>query len=371
MDGIIDALREAGIAADMRFTISSRSYRRSSRGFRRCLLRLRMYGCYPLYLFCTLLTSKFNALYVVCTSRFFAPLLAACAIRLKNRLLFFKKPSHVIHLVYDLFPEALIATGHLSSDTFFARSLRRLTRMTFHCCATNVFIGQHLLTYAAQDYGTIPQAQVIPVGADERTFVQPPIQTAASQRAIQILYCGNLGHLHDSATLIAVLTDTTWMPKRPLTFQFQTSGVNYACLRKALTDCKPQARVTLIWRADLDDSEWTTQIRQADIALVTLVPGAEKVGMPSKVYSALVAGQAILATCPLQSDLADLVRQHACGWVVAPGDTTTLKNVLYTISSDSASVTAKRNCAFESGHRYYAAKIIAGRWRDLLQRQRH
>ena len=41
--------------------------------------------------------------------------------------------------------------------------------------------------------------------------------------------------------------------------------------------------------------------------------------MPSKNYSALVPGQAVLAACADDSDLEDLIREHECGWVVASG----------------------------------------------------
>jgi len=39
-----------------------------------------------------------------------------------------------------------------------------------------------------------------------------------------------------------------------------------------------------------------------------MAPGAEQVVMPSKTYSAMMAGQAVLAIAPEESDLVDLIK---------------------------------------------------------------
>ena len=105
---------------------------------------------------------------------------------------------------------------------------------------------------------------------------------------------------------------------------------------------------------------------ESHVALITVSLGADKVVMPSKTYSALLAGQAILAIAPPDSDLADLVRQHGCGWVVAPGDVAGLRAVLENIAADHADVQAKRERAFVAGHRYYDMKPITAQWEELI-----
>jgi len=50
-----------------------------------------------------------------------------------------------------------------------------------------------------------------------------------------------------------------------------------------------------------------------------MTPGAEQVVMPSKTYSAMMVGQAILAIALVESDLVDLIKTAGCGWCVEPG----------------------------------------------------
>jgi glycosyltransferase involved in cell wall biosynthesis len=121
----------------------------------------------------------------------------------------------------------------------------------------------------------------------------------------------------------------------------------------------------------------------ADIGLVTMRPGAETVVMPSKTYSAMVAGQAILAVCCLNSDLADLVLEHDCGWVVVPeaagaaslvsllpgrvfSGAAGLREVLGLIASDPEQLQRKRANAYDAGHRLFSAAVVAKQWSDLL-----
>ena len=95
-------------------------------------------------------------------------------------------------------------------------------------------------------------------------------------------------------------------------------------------------------------------------------PGAEGVVMPSKTYSALVAGQAVLAVCPENSDLADLVLRHDCGWVVAPGDAPGLTALLRRLVAAPDEVLKCRRNAWTAGHRYYDQRVLALEWCKLL-----
>ena len=108
-------------------------------------------------------------------------------------------------------------------------------------------------------------------------------------------------------------------------------------------------------------------MKTADIALVTMAAGAENVVMPSKTYSAMVAGQAILAVCSRQSDLADTVLTHDCGWVVEPGDVEGLRKVLDVIRRQPDETRRKRLNAWNAGHSLYDVQALVPQWLAVLQ----
>jgi glycosyltransferase involved in cell wall biosynthesis len=126
------------------------------------------------------------------------------------------------------------------------------------------------------------------------------------------------------------------------------------------------AAASVFFGDTLPESQWIEAMTGADVALVTMKPGAEGVVMPSKTYSAMVAGQAILAVCPADSDLAATVLRHDAGWVIEPGDVTGLRNALDAAVARPEAVLEKRMNAFRAGHGQYDQSVIAPQWVALL-----
>jgi glycosyltransferase involved in cell wall biosynthesis len=287
---------------------------------------------------------------VVTTNPFFTPALVARATR---------GHGATINLLYDLYPEALIQAGKIAPDSWVARRCAALTRSALRECTATVFLGDRLRVYAEATYGPARRAVVIPVGADGRPFKDTPPGLLPTEVRPQILYSGLMGRMHDTDTIAAL-----WAEKEPngVNWAFHASGAGYARLRQT-----SGMRAEVTWGAALPEVAWQQAMKQAQVALVTIAPGAERVVMPSKTYSALVAGQAILAICRRASDLADLIIQHDCGWVVEPGDLAGLKQVLNGIAQNPQELWAKRRNAFEAGHQHYDTGVVAETWIKLFK----
>jgi glycosyltransferase involved in cell wall biosynthesis len=264
----------------------------------------------------------------------------------------------VIHWVLDLFPDVLTVAGRLRPGGWGEAALRALVRRTFEGAAANVFLGRRLRAHAETRFGEIPRALVIPVGADGAPFHgrEPAERTGVGTR---VLYCGNLGRMHDVTTIAAALAEG--LPAG-LKIEFRGNGPGFRDLETGIG-----GRAGVSFGGNLPAPEWVPAMLAADVALVTMRRGAEGVVMPSKTYSALVAGQAVLAVCPRQSDLADLVREHGCGWVVEPGDVAGLREALRLIASSPREVLLRRRAAYEAGHRAYDQSVIAVAWERLLR----
>ena len=87
-------------------------------------------------------------------------------------------------------------------------------------------------------------------------------------------------------------------------------------------------------------------MQSSQIALVTMSEGSQEVVMPSKTYSAMMAGQAILAVAPEDSDLVDLIKASDCGWWVSPGDVNGFQECLVEIQSNQNLLLEKRQMLF-------------------------
>ena len=349
IERLLTEWRNPGCTVMQHHAISAEEYRVPRLLSGRWWLRWRMYGAYAWMCWCSARRSReYSSLRVVTTNPFYAPALVQWGAQ---------RSGKTINLLYDLFPDALIYAGAVQKHSWIARRCAMITRYALRECAVTVFLGERLRRHAEQTYGSARRSIVIPVGADGSPFrIYPPVMVSAP---VTILYAGQMGRMHDVETLQETLL--AGVPSG-LEFVFHANGSGYASLRKSC-ETAPHCR----WAGGLQDEDWSRVMRHAHVALVTMVRGAENVVMPSKTYSALVAGQAILAICPRQSDLADLVFKHDCGWVVEPGDVEGLRTILGKIVQDSEGLLEKRRRAFACGHSEYDVRVLSKKWIELFR----
>lgn len=357
MNALMSELGEKGIEASQRFNISEAKYRVACSTRERLFLRVRQYIIYPtqlcLNLFFEAAKGESKRPVVVATNTFFTPLLAT----------FFNR--RVVHLVYDLFPEAMIHSGKWKEGQLRVQFFRWLVGLSLKRSAVNVFLGERLKVYVESIHGAVPNSRIIPVGADERPFRQITEGAEGSEGSpIEILYCGNLGNMHDTQTLFDAWASGI---EAPFIFRFQCSGPKRAVLEQFAQDHSDSLKDRLKIGSGLGQTEWIKALQASPIALVTMTEGAQEVVMPSKTYSAMMAGQAILAIAPEDSDLVDLIKHYDCGWWVRPGDSEGFQSCLKEIQAKPSLVQQKRRLAFEAAQTDFRQARLAEAWMAVFE----
>lgn len=353
-----ESLRREGWNVEIVSSIAGGEYRNARSRWRRVILRWKMYPGFALRIAMACLQRR-QAIRIVTTNPFFAPWLAKLCSGSRAR---------VIMLLYDLYPDALEVGGPRAGFSLAHGIMARATRAAIRHCDAMVFLGARIRRHAEAQYGAPRRGEVIPVGADCAGFGDVPPVSAAGKREIEILYCGQMGAMHDLATLAGLLAGESnpAPPERAgVHFRFYSSGRTYAELKDRYCACR-QSNWKMIWEGPLSLAAWGMAMKRAEIGLVTLRPGAERVAMPSKTYSAMAAGQAILAIAPSDSDLADLVRRHNCGWVIEPGDVSGLQRTLGDIVANPAELCRKRGNAFRAAREFYDIPVVQQAWSRLL-----
>jgi glycosyltransferase involved in cell wall biosynthesis len=161
--------------------------------------------------------------------------------------------------------------------------------------------------------------------------------------------------------MLARLISRTLPPGVELTFH--ASGASYRAFKQAAMHTL-QAGVTL--GGPLNTKEWAREMARCHIAIVTLRPGAERVMMPSKTYSAMLAGQAVIAACERSSDLADLIVDAGCGWIVDPEDDQGVWDALADAARDANRLGELQRRAQLYARRHFDMKVVVDRWSALL-----
>jgi glycosyltransferase involved in cell wall biosynthesis len=354
MNALMSELRDEGIEANQRFNISEVIYRSARSSPQRLLLRFRQYIIYPIQLsfnlFYEALAGNSKRPVVVATNTFFAPLLAT----------FFNK--RVIHLVYDLFPEAMIHSGKWQEGQLRVKFFRWIVGMSLKRSATNIFLGERLKNYVESIHGSLPNSKIIAVGADETPFTK--LELLEDTEKIKVLYCGNFGNMHESKTLF-----DAWRSgiDDSFHFLFHCSGPKRKDLEVFYNKHGAALGERLQVNEGLSNEAWVKVMKSSQIALVTMSEGSQEVVMPSKTYSAMMAGQAILAVAPENSDLVDLIKAANCGWWVAPGDVEEFQECLSIIQSNKNLLLEKRQNAYRFAHEQFGQGSLAKQWVEVFQ----
>lgn len=347
-------LEKAGIDVIEVSAVSTATYRSARGVWARLALRFRMYVG---MVFCLLRAGVFapkGSVLIVTTNPFYAPWFLAT---------FAARRCTVVNLVYDLYPDSLVAAGKLDPHGIVARVLAALTRATLARSHATVFLGVEIQRHVVERYGSADKTCVIPVGADCASFSQAP--AAEVTYPLEILYCGNLGMLHETETLVHSLADMDASVRDMFQWRFCASGSSIRDLSQAV-----EAHGLSRWftfDGPLNHEQWQATLTRAPIGLVLLKDAAIYSAVPSKVYSAMAAGQAILAICPARSDLGAVVRDHDCGWVVEPGNTGTLAETLKRIVQDPASVAEKQANAYRAAHQHFCMPVVTQQWIELIK----
>lgn len=292
---------------------------------------------------------------VVTTNPFFFPPLLCC---LRN--LFWRK-RYTVALIYDLFPDAMELDGIVSKNGIVSAILARLTAYAIRNSDATVFLGEKLQSHIEQRFGPAKRGVIIPVGSIVEDFDDMRILPVSDTSEISVLYCGNMGRAHDSQTVGDYLNSPSAFPGK---ICFYASGAGFASLRRRVEDGGCSSRVSFSGPLAADD--WKATMKASHVALVTMKPGWENVVMPSKTYSAMAAGQAVIAICPTESDLANLVRNSDCGWVLEPGDVRGLKGILEEQVTDCELLLKKRVNAYRTARLQYSTAIVAKQWTELF-----
>lgn len=219
-------------------------------------------------------------------------------------------------LVWDLYPEHVIEQGWLKATNPLVRTWSLANRRAYRAASVVITLGEGMALAVRKQARQDLQVWEIPNWADtellcpldkkDNTFAQ----NHCSAGAITVLYSGNLGASHSLHALLLAAQKLSHVPD--LEFLIVGEGL------RATEILEESERLGLTNLKLLPYQPWKIlplSLAVGDIAVVSQEPGTEHLSVPSKTYSALAVGSAILALTSSNSDLGKLVRKHDVGSV--------------------------------------------------------
>jgi glycosyltransferase involved in cell wall biosynthesis len=273
-------------------------------------------------------------------------------------------------LVYDIYPDVAERMGMLRTGGLGSRIWRRLSRKAMCKAEAVITLGQ---TMAATLQGHLRQGddvtiEVIPNWADTEFIFpmskkdNPFAQEHNLQEKIVITYSGAFGATHDTESIITAAEMLQDCPD--VHFMLIGGGTRRAEVDQMVAE-KDLPNLTLLPLQPLETLPLL--LAASDCAIVCLDKGYEGVSVPSKTYSALASGAALLAVSTEGTELDALIDQYECGLHILPGRPDLLAEAIRRYLSAPEMLASHRAAARATAESEFSLASATPRYYDLLK----
>lgn len=246
---------------------------------------------------------------------------------------------NVVNWVQDLFPEVAQCLG-----VRVPRFVNRIRDWSLRRARANVALGEAMAKQvrvnAVVQHNWAP-GELVPAGsAPHKTFVAG--------------YSGNLGRAHEFETMLAAARA---LPH--IRFDIAGGGAQLERVRSA-------APPNVTFRDYAPREQLGESLSSADVQLVSLLPSVEGLIVPSKFYGILAVARPVIFIGAADSELAQLIREHHCGFAVEPGDTDALVAAIEKLAQDrahAAEMGARGRALYDAR---FAPEIAFANWERIL-----
>ncbi len=234
-------------------------------------------------------------------------------LHLVGALMKWLRGQRFIALFYDLHPELSCAVGVLREGSLLDHAWRRMNTWILQRADVAICLGSYMQRSVLARYAEAP-AVVIHNWCDPRVVRHMPKSESHFARAhdlldkFVVLFSGNMGWRQRLEILLEVAAE---VQDEPVRFVFIGEGAKKEKLRETARQKKLQNVLFFPYqpRELMEHS-----LAAADLAVVSQEREVIGLGVPSKIYTYMASGRALLGLASKPCELLDLIRETECGW---------------------------------------------------------
>jgi len=252
------------------------------------------------------------------------------------------KGAKSLLLVHDVYPDVLSVTGHLKREGLVYRAINRLVSAAYRQYDRIIVLGRDMQELIQSKSGLptsklpiIPNwgdtDEVVPITRDENSF-------AARHNmgdTFTVQFSGNIGRTHDVETLLASAQATS--DQKDIQYWFIGYGGKAALLQGR--DMESRDNIHVLPRQPKEDLG--PMLASADVLVIAFVPGMKGLSVPSRMYNVMASGTAIIAMTEPGSELALVVEETGCGWIIPPNDADALTDLIRDLATPKGRATVQ------------------------------
>lgn len=273
-------------------------------------------------------------------------------------------------LVQDVYPDIAIQLGVIGPNSTIARIWRNIYRWVYETADGIVVLGPRMRDVVRNNIrpDIWHKCVIIPNWADGNAIVplisenNPLRHKLGLSNKLVVIYSGNMGLSHDMQTIVEAADRLRHLEN--LWFLFVGGGGGRSVVENMVND-KKLNNVTMLPYQPQKVVPYS--LTCGDISLVTLRKGIEGLSVPSKLYSSMAAGLAIVGVVGTGSEIGDVIEEYNCGYRVSQGDVDGLVQALVTLNSDARLLSDMRKKARLCFEKNFTREIGIERYVSLVQ----
>ena len=294
------------------------------------------------------------------------PFIAVVGIALK-----LLKGSQFVLWSMDLYPDLPVQAGIIKRDGLFHSLLKRIDVFCLRHADRVVVLGSCMRARMEQKGVSSQSIAMIHPWSDPVEIPETPLHALGSSDSYRSLwdigdrfviqYSGNYGLGHDVETIQQVMLALK-----------DDDGIRWVIVGDGIMKPVIEAFVrrhgirNVLLQPYQPRSRLGPLIALGDAHLVLMLPGYEGIILPSKFFGVLAAGRPSIFVGPAASDVARVIKQQDCGFVIRNDDAQGLIDALRTLRADRAHATHLGHRGREALELHYSMQRACAAWRALL-----
>lgn len=260
--------------------------------------------------------------------------------------------ARLVHWVQDIYPELAIELAGQG----WLRALRPLRDAAWRGAAHCVTLGDDMAAVLSAAGVAPARLAVVPNWAPAGLHAEP---TRAAADFV-IGYSGNLGRVHDLDPVLDLAERLADDPR--IRFLFTGDGARRPALE---ADAARRGLRNVTFRPPSPRAGLSAALGEADLHLVTLLPGCDRYVFPSKLYGIAAVGRPVLFIGPRDCEIARLVRSGGFGLAATRDELAALADKLSALAADAPARArmAANALRFAAAH---SAAVAVPHWQRLL-----
>ena len=278
------------------------------------------------------------------------------------------RKHHYVTLLHDAHPQIGVWIGLFKKGSIVERVWMMLNKLKYKRTKEAIVLCTAAKKLIAETYPIEPEhIHVIPNWADGKTLHPKPKSESAVAKAngfnddFILLYSGNMGLYYDFDT---VLNAAKLLVDEPFKLVLVGGGGKMDEIKAHIEEHNMTNVVMLPYQPydQLNDS-----LNGCDASLVTIAEGIEGISFPSKLYTSLAVGKAIVALSEDWSELREIVEHNNCGIWSALGDAQGLADQLRVLIHNKAKTHAMSTAARVLFDKGYTRQVCAAKYAQVLK----